>query len=199
MILTVEHIAKSFGRNRVLKDISFGMQPGTLVGIAGENGAGKSTLLKIIAGEWKPDRGLVARNGRVGYCPQQILLFPQLTVEEHFRYFATAYRMPLSAISTRAVLLMEILNFSRYKKERISSLSGGSQQKVSLSLALLHQPELLILDEPYNGLDWDTYERFWKYTGQLRQEGCAILVVSHLLAERERFDKIYNLCEGVLE
>jgi ABC-type multidrug transport system ATPase subunit len=174
------------------------MASSSLVGIAGENGSGKSTLLKIIVGELNPDHGTISVEGRSGYCPQKTLLFSQLTVDEHFRYFGAAYGIERHEISGRSESLMEYFNFKKYRKERIASLSGGTQQKISLAIALLHQPDLLILDEPYNGFDWDTYLRFWDYANQLRKGGCAILVVTHLITEKERFDKVYNLIQGQL-
>jgi len=198
MILKVENIAKAFGKNKVLKKVSFEMDSSLLYGIVGENGSGKSTLLKIIVGEWKPDHGNILVEGRVGYCPQKTLLFSQLTVDENLRYFAAAYEMGNTELLSRSESLMNVFNFKKYRKERIANLSGGTQQKLNLAIALLHQPKLLILDEPYNGFDWDTYLRFWDYTNQLRKEGCAILVVTHFLAEKDRFDKVYNLEEGEL-
>lgn len=199
MILKVENIAKCFGKNKVLKEISFEMKPASLLGIAGENGSGKSTLLKIIVGEWKADHGNIYHNGTLGYCPQRNLLFSLLTVEEHFRYFATAYGIERNVMMHQSDLLMRHFNFTKYRKERIINLSGGTQQKVSLAVALLHQPQLLILDEPYNGFDWDTYLKFWEYTNHLRERGCAILIVTHLITEKERFDRVYNLIQGRLE
>ena len=198
MILKVENISKAFGKNKVLKNVSFGMDSSLLYGIVGENGSGKSTLLKIIVGEWKPDHGNILVEGRVGYCPQKILLFSQLTVDENLRYFAAAYEMGNPELFSRSESLMTVFNFKKYRKERIANLSGGTQQKLNLAIALLHQPKLLILDEPYNGFDWDTYLRFWDYTNQLRKEGCAILVVTHFLTEKDRFDKVFNLEEGEL-
>jgi len=165
---------------------------------ASENGSGKSTLLKIIAGEWKADQGMVSVAGRIGYCPQKSLLFSQLTVEEHFRYFASAYRIENPMWVARSEMLMDYFNFRQYKKERISNLSGGTQQKLNLSLALLHQPDLLILDEPYNGFDWDTYMKFRAYADQLKSQGTAILMVTHLITEKEWFDKVYDLFNGHL-
>jgi ABC-2 type transport system ATP-binding protein len=199
MILNVENIAKAFGKNKVLKDISFMMDAASMVGIVGENGSGKTTLLKIIVGEWKPDHGKISIRGKVGYCPQKTLLFSQLTVDENFRYFGAAYGIGGKELINRTTPLMDFFNFSRYRKEKIASLSGGTQQKLNLSLALLHQPELLILDEPYNGFDWDTYLRFWEYTRHLMSVGCSILVVTHFLTEKERFSKILNLEEGMLK
>jgi len=198
MILKVENISKAFGKNNVLKKVSFEMSPSLLYGIVGENGSGKSTLLKIIVGEWQQDDGNISVEGRIGYCPQKTLLFTQLTVDENLEYFAAAYRITKGELFSRSESLMTIFNFKKYRRERVSNLSGGTQQKLNLSIALLHQPKLLILDEPYNGFDWDTYLRFWDYTNQLRKEGCAVLVVTHLLTETERFDKVYNLVEGVL-
>jgi len=198
MILKVENISKAFGKNNVLKKVSFEMSPSLLYGIVGENGSGKSTLLKIIVGEWQQDDGNISVEGRIGYCPQKTLLFTQLTVDENLEYFAAAYRITKGELFSRSESLMTIFNFKKYRRERVSNLSGGTQQKLNLSIALLHQPKLLILDEPYNGFDWDTYLKFWDYTNQLRKEGCAVLVVTHLLTETERFDKVYNLVEGVL-
>jgi ABC-type multidrug transport system ATPase subunit len=198
MILKVENIAKAFGNNRVLKNVSFEMNPSSLFGIVGENGSGKSTLLKIIVGEWKPDRGIISIGSRLGYCPQNTLLFSQLTVDENLKYFAVAYGVEKSELSVQSEALMNFFNFKKYRKERIANLSGGTQQKLNLAIALLHQPKLLILDEPYSGLDWDTYLRFWDYTNQLRAEGCAILIVTHLLTEKNRFDRVFNLENGQL-
>jgi len=198
MILNVSHIAKSFGKKTVLKDVSFKMETGSLWGIVGENGSGKSTLLKIIVGEWKANFGKIRVNGKLGYCPQNTLLFSQLTVEEHFKYFSSAYGIKKTECSSRSEKLLRHFNFERFRQEKIANLSGGTQQKLNLSIALLHKPDLLILDEPYSGFDWDTYLRFWDYTNKLRNEGCAILIVTHFLGEKERFDRIYNLENGYL-
>jgi len=199
MILNVEHITKTFGKNQVLKGVSFEMGKQSLYGVVGENGSGKSTLLKIIVGEWKPDGGRVSVNGQLGYCPQETSLFSHLTVDEHFRYFAAAYGIERTTWPSRAESLLNDFNFKKYHHTQVAHLSGGTQQKLNLALALLHQPNLLILDEPYNGFDWDTYLRFWNYANRLRKEGCAILVVTHLITEKKRFDKIFNLNQGLLQ
>ena len=93
---------------------------------------------------------------------------------------------------------MNYFNFTKFRNERIANLSGGTKQKLSLAIAILHQPKLLILDEPYSGFDWDTYLSFWDLTDKLRQEGCAILVVTHMLTEKKRFDRIFKLEQGLL-
>ncbi|MDC1227110.1 ABC transporter ATP-binding protein [Algibacter sp.] len=198
MILNTEHIAKSFGSNKVLKDISFQLKAGSITGIVGENGSGKSVLMEIIVGARGADKGIINRNGKIGYCPQKALLFPHLTVQEHFIYFSTAYGIEIDQLKRRSEELLLRFNYKKYKQEKIINLSGGTQQKLNLSIALLHEPDLLILDEPYNGFDWDTYQRFWNYTNHLKKQGCAILIVTHLLSEKERLDHIYELENGVL-
>ena len=199
MILRSEHIAKSFGKKTVLKDVSFHLNAGSITGIVGENGSGKSVLMQIVVGLRDADKGTVTCEGRLGYCPQQALLFPHLTVKEHFDYFAVAYGITKESSLEQSKQLMEYFNFKKYLNEKIVNLSGGTQQKLNLSIALLHQPDVLILDEPYNGFDWETYNRFWSYSSLLKEQGSAILVVSHFLSDQEKLDHIYNLKNGILE
>lgn len=199
MVLRAENIYKSFGKKEVLTNLSLQVEPGTLCGIVGENGSGKSTLLKILVGEWKPQRGQVWVADRLGYCPQRVALYSQLTVAEHFRYFAAAYRMPPAKLAERQAHLLEYFNYGKYLKYKVSHLSGGTAQKLNLSLALLHRPEILVLDEPYSGFDWDTYQRFWAYVSQLRDTGSSILVVSHFITEKQHFNHIYHLKNGQLQ
>ncbi|MDF2157089.1 ABC transporter ATP-binding protein [Algoriphagus sp. CAU 1675] len=198
MILEVKNIEKAFGRKPVLKDINFLLEPGSITGIVGENGSGKTVLMEIIVGVKKAQKGKVHINGKLGYCPQKAMLFSHLTVKEHFDYFSIAYELDKTQSKLRTEELLDHFNFGKYKQERIINLSGGTQQKLNLSLALLHQPNLLILDEPYNGFDWETYERFWNYTTTLKNQGCAILIVTHLLSEKVRLDRIYKLENGIL-
>jgi len=198
MVLKSEHITKSFGRKNVLMDITFQLEKGSITGIVGENGAGKSVLMEIIVGLRRANKGTVSIIGSIGYCPQRALVFPQLTVQEHFDYFSIAYGILNRQSKKRFEELLLHFNFKKYQYEKINNLSGGTQQKLNLSLALLHEPSVLILDEPYSGFDWDTYQRFWNYTRELKNRGCAILIVTHLLNDKERLDRIYQLENGIL-
>jgi ABC-2 type transport system ATP-binding protein len=192
-VIRAQELYKSFGRRRVLQGVSFSVSPGTLVGIVGENGTGKSTLLRILAGEQRPDRGGVFRQGAVGYCPQTIILNDALTVDQHLDFFRAAYN---TVDPHHADELIVKLGYQSYRKELVGNLSGGTKQKLNLTLALMHQPKLLLLDEPYQGFDWETYLRFWDLVIDLRAHGCAVLVISHLFFEQRRFDVLYCLLEG---
>ena len=202
-MLKVAHVSKSFSEKKILKEVSFSTEQGALYGIVGENGAGKSTLLKIIVGELSADSGDVYLNGKIGYCPQESLIFSMLTVEENFAYFAAGYGLTTKANNDKwkkqRDRLMEQLGFSSYLKFRTDRLSGGTRQKLNLSLSLLHDPEILILDEPYGGFDWETYHHFWQMILQLKQEGRSIILVTHLLNDRKHFDHIFTLKEGRLQ
>jgi ABC-type multidrug transport system ATPase subunit len=206
-VLTVEGVEKSFGvgapwrrrRVAVLRRASLEVRPGELVGLVGENGSGKSTLMQIIVGLLRRDAGVVAHDGRLGYCPQQPLLWDKLTVAEHFELFAHAYGLADDRAADAREALVDELAFGRYLGYRVEALSGGTRQKLNLALALLHEPRLLLLDEPYTGFDWETYLRFWELAERRRAEGMGILVVSHLLAERERLSHLYELRDGRCE
>jgi ABC-2 type transport system ATP-binding protein len=194
-ILRAHHIQKHYRRNQVLKEVNFAIEPGTLVGIVGENGSGKSTLLKILAGELAADSGDVVVRDSVGYCPQSPVVNKSLTVSEHLAYFQAAYRM---ADMSYPEHLLDALQFQKFRDERAENLSGGTRQKLNLTLALMHQPSILLLDEPYQGFDWETYLRFWKVVEELKQSGRAVLVISHLIFEQKKFDRILHLQEGYI-
>ncbi|MBJ7354331.1 MAG: ATP-binding cassette domain-containing protein [Thermoleophilaceae bacterium] len=110
--------------------------------------------------------------------------------------FASAYGLSERAQDEAAKHLLDELNFDHYRAERAETLSGGTRQKLNLALSLMHDPQLLLLDEPYSGFDWETYEKFWEMSERRRVQGMGILIISHLLIERGRFDTIYELDHG---
>ena len=182
-ILRADQVTKSFHRGigpmrrtvEVLRGASIAVSSGQLVGLVGENGSGKSTLMKIIVGMLDSDGGRVERTGKLGYCPQLPLLWEKLTVREHFELFARAYRLTDEDLSAARGRLLTELRYERYLDYRVEELSGGTRQKLNLSLALMHDPDLLLLDEPYSGFDWETYERFWAMSAALSGDGMAIV------------------------
>lgn len=203
-VLRVAGVEKAFHRGiwplrrsvQILNGATLEVGAGELVGLVGENGSGKSTLLQILVGLLGRDSGTVEPPDRLGYCPQLAMLWDKLTVDEHFTLFACAYGMDDGARERAVGDLLEELTFEHYRGYRVEALSGGTRQKLNLALALMHEPQLLLLDEPYSGFDWETYVRFWEMAERRRDAGMGILIVSHLLSERDRLDRIYTLRDG---
>jgi ABC-type multidrug transport system ATPase subunit len=182
----------------VLDGATLDVAPGEIVGIMGENGSGKSTLMQILAGVLDSDGGEVVLNGTIGWCPQDPRLYDRLTVDETFDLFGRAYDMSDEEIDEARAWLLEELDFERFRDRQVRNLSGGNQQKLNLSVALMHEPDLLLLDEPYTGFDWETFQAFWDLTEELRDRDVGIAIISHIISERERFDIIYELHDGHL-
>lgn len=194
-LLSAEGLHKAYGRHQVLRGADLRVDAGQLVGVVGENGAGKSTLLRILAGTLAADAGSVHLSGQLGYCPQQAVLSENLTVRQHLRYFTAAHRLP---DLDRCEDLLDRLGYRQYQHQAVGALSGGTRQKLNLTLALLHDPDVLLLDEPYQGFDWETYLRFWDLVADLRARNKAVVVITHLVFEQGRFDLLANLIDGRL-
>lgn len=195
-VLAVRSVSKLFGRRSVLKGVTFGLKQGSLVGVVGENGAGKTTLLKILAGLLPPTEGQVVVKGKMGYCPQEVMLNEALSVRQHLEYFAAAYHIPDFEYGKE---LVKLLGYDSYLDRRVAELSGGTRQKLNLTISLMHRPSVLLLDEPYQGFDWETYLRFWDLAEVLKRKGATMIIISHLVFEKARFDAIYGLRGGVLQ
>ena len=183
----------------VLRGVDLVLTPGEVVGLVGENGSGKSTLMKILVGALAPDAGSLDHFGRLGYCPQSPIVYERLTCDEHFELFGLAYGMSPDEERRSRRELYGDLGFERYATVRADQLSGGTLAKLNLGLALLADPDILLLDEPYAGFDWDTYLRFWDVVHRRRQAGRSVLIISHFVADEERFDRIVHLRDGHIE
>lgn len=204
----VEGVAKTYRtyglwplvrRTEVLTDASLEVARGEIAAIVGGNGSGKSTLMNIIVGAVDRDAGEVEVRGQLGHCPQHPVLYDKLTVNETFELFGVAYSMEPEAVAERQRQLVDALDFGRYKDSRVDQLSGGTRQKLNLAVALLHDPAVLLLDEPYSGFDYETYLRFWDISETLAERGRAILVVSHFVQQRERFTRVFRVRDGRCE
>jgi len=183
----------------VLDGASLSIHEGELVGIVGENGSGKSTLMNILVGVLDQDAGAVEKRGSIGWCPQDPLLYDRLTVRETIHLFAEGYGLAPRQRDEQLDWLADRLGYEEYLDTRIDRLSGGNRQKVNLSVALLHDPDILLLDEPYTGFDWETYLSFWELTEELAERGTGIGIISHFVQDRDRFDRIYELQDGQLQ
>ncbi len=197
-VLTLTHIRKAYKRHPVLRDCSMQIGHGETVAVVGENGSGKSTLLRITVGLLRPDGGQVSLRGKLGYCPQDLLIYDRLTVWENLVYFGAAYGMRRADLEAASRELFEQLTFGEYRDQLVATLSGGTKQKLNLTLALLHRPDILILDEPYQGFDYESYLAFLNLIDTLRSSGRAVLIVSHMARDNVRFDRILRLTKGTL-
>jgi ABC-2 type transport system ATP-binding protein len=192
-VLALSGVVKSYRRRTVLRGVGLTVRAGEVAAIVGANGSGKSTLLRICAGLLRPDSGTVLRKGRVGFVPQDGGTMDLLTAHEHFRLFGAAAGIPSrKAISTGNHLAAQ-LSWRPDPAIRVGHLSGGTRQKLSLILGELHAPDLLLLDEPYQGFDQGTYLDFWQQVWRWREAGKAVVLVTHLLHELDQVDHIVEL------
>jgi ABC-2 type transport system ATP-binding protein len=190
--LEASGISKWFGRRRVLSDVSLSVNVGEAVAIIGENGAGKSTLLGVCAGLIRPQQGRVSVSGRVGFCPQEPGLFGLLTADEHLTLLAPVLGLSREQALRDGHTLLREFGFPIDERTQCRRLSGGARQKVNLALALLGRPDVLLLDEPYQGFDHGSYVSFWEHVARWKADGLGVVVVTHLLAESPLVDRVVD-------
>lgn len=199
-MLKVQSIHKKYGTTPVLENVSFQVQPGEIVGLVGENGAGKSTLLHILATLQKATNGTISLDDiayktnmkrirkKIGFVPQEIAVWEDLTVEENMVFFEKlAWKNKTKAELRQLCLDMELDKW----KEKVSTLSGGMKRKLNLAITLIHNPELLLLDEPTVGIDLKSKQEIAHYLKQLAETGKTIMYTSHDM------DEIIQLCDYI--
>lgn len=209
-MLKVESIKKSFAGQSVLDDFSLSLKPGEITSIVGKNGSGKSTLVNILAGLHKPDEGQVSFLEQDLFGDNTIFLFSQIeivfqdtclfinrSIKENFLFFGRAKNIPKPIIDKKMEAILKKLNLYDDMKKKVSKLSGGMRQKVSLGLAFLSSPKLLVIDEVSTGLDVLSQSNVWNLIEDEVESGCSVLFVSHDPKELiEKSDNIYMLHNG---
>lgn len=194
-MLEVRKICKSYGKKQVLQDLSFAIQPGEVYGLLGPNGAGKTTTISILCGLLQADRGSVTMNGQnassstrslIGVAPQENIFYKSLTCEENLRFFGQLYGLSNQVCRKQAQYCLELVGLGDRAKSIADSLSGGMQRRLSMAIALVHQPQLVVLDEPTTGLDIEARYEVWELIRKLRSQDTAILLTTHMLDEAER-------------
>ena len=193
-VLSASGICHSYGERKVLQDLSLTVDSGERVAIVGENGAGKTTLMQICARLLTPQSGTLQIEGRVGYCPQLPGLHELLTPDEHLALFSPAMGLTRGEGVARGRELLAEFGFPvKDHGAQIRHLSGGCQQKLNLTLALLGGARLLLLDEPYQGFDHGSYMNFWDHVERWSNQGIAVIVVTHMLADLDLVDRVVSL------
>jgi ABC-2 type transport system ATP-binding protein len=192
-VLELRHLFKSYRGIPAVKDVSFSVAPGEIVGLLGPNGAGKSTTVKMIIGMLRPNDGSVLFDGRdirddmiafrrvIGYVPEEAHLYSYLSGLEYLQLVGRLRGMEEGPIETKATALLKLLSLESWRETPISSYSKGMRQRVLIAAALLHDPRLLIFDEPLSGLDVVSARLFKDLLELLASQGKAILYISHVL------------------
>lgn len=204
--IVVDKIVKSYGSVRALQSISFAVREGEIFGLIGPDGAGKSTLFRILATLIPPDEGRATMCGldvvddyrqlrtRIGYMPGRFSLYPDLSVEENIIFFANIFGVTLEQnYDLVAPIYRQIEPF---RKRRAGALSGGMKQKLALCCALIHKPEVLLLDEPTTGVDVVSRAELWEMLAMLKEQSITILASTAYMDEASRCGRIALMSEG---
>ena len=208
-MLEVRHVRKSFGRLVAVDDVSFTVGPGSLVGLLGPNGAGKTTTVSLISGLIAPDGGSVLVNGealsgdtnplkrRIGLVPQDLALYDELTARDNLRFFGGLYDLSGRALEEAMASALSLVGLADRVRDRVKTFSGGMKRRLNLAASLLHDPDILLLDEPTVGVDPQSRNAIFDNLEELRRRGKALLYTTHYMEEAERLaDRIVVIDHG---
>lgn len=199
-MLEAINICKSYNNVEIITDINLGINRGEILGLLGPNGAGKTTFIRVINQIIAPDKGIVKINDRAirfadqihfGYLPEERGLYKKLTVEENLAFFGQLKDMPKSEVKNRTKELASLLEFKDFISKKIEDCSKGMQQKIQFAASIIHNPDIVILDEPLSGLDPINADVFVSQIERLKLEGKAIMLVTH------RMDSVEDLCQSM--
>ena len=205
-MLEVKNIVKKYGTNTAVNDLSFTVDDGEIFGLLGENGAGKTTTFRIIMGLLEPNSGNVlldhekidySKTDKIGFVTEERSLLTKLSVQEQIEFYATLKGMEKQEIDKRLDQWLEKFEITSYKNRKIKELSKGNQQKIQFISAVIHEPKLLILDEPFTGLDPINVKLMKEAIIDLKNKGCSIIFSSHQMEYIEDFcEKLVILVKG---
>ncbi|MBD2070879.1 ABC transporter ATP-binding protein [Leptolyngbya sp. FACHB-671] len=204
-MLQIQHLNKRYGDRPVLQDLNLSIHAGEIYGLLGPNGAGKTTTINIICNLLQADSGVVKVGGRtvsevtkklIGVAPQENLLYRSLTCAENLNFFAQIYGLSRTQRRQQVQDCLEAVNLSDRANSPAETLSGGMQRRLSMAIALVHRPKLVILDEPTTGLDIEARYEIWELIRQLKGQGITVLLTTHLLDEAERLCQRIGILKG---
>lgn len=210
-IIETVNLTKKFGDFKAVDAISFGVGKGEIFGFLGANGAGKTTALKMLIGLLKPTSGAAMVAGydvekhpdqvkrRIGYMSQKFSLYEDLTITENVRLFGGIYGLSMSDIRVKTAKLLDRLELTPYAKRLVSEIPLGWRQKLAFSVAMLHDPGVVFLDEPTSGVDPLTRRQFWDMIYEAAHEGVTLMVTTHYMDEAEYCDRVSIMVDGRIE
>ena len=207
-VVRAEGLRKLFGKHAALDGLSLSVPQGQLYGLAGPNGAGKTTLIRTLCGLLRPDEGAAYLLGwrmpntrvrsQLGYMPQDFAVYDDLSVMQNLEFFGELYGLRRAHVLGRANELLDLVQLSDRRRQRVGTLSGGMRRRVSLAISLLHKPRLAFLDEPTAGVDPKLRRSFWDYFSALAEQGVTLVVTTHLVEEAQRCHMVGFLMAGRL-
>ncbi|RZN55290.1 MAG: ABC transporter ATP-binding protein [Candidatus Methanomethylicota archaeon] len=208
--IEISGLTKKFGDFIAVDHLDLKVYKGEIFGLLGPNGAGKTTTIRMLCGLMAPTEGSIKILGynipeqrneairKIGYMAQRFSLYEDLTVYENMEFYGRLYGLKGSLLRERILKLLDFLELSEFKDRLAGKLSGGMKQRLALGVALIHNPSLLILDEPTAGVDPSLRRAFWNYFRSLNKEGTTILVTTHYMDEAENCDRIGLMSKGKL-
>lgn len=202
-MLTVQHLSKKFGELEAVKDVSFTVEKGEAFSLLGPNGAGKSTIINMVTGLFSPTSGFIQIKDEdmikypkqaqkfIGVVPQEVALYQTMSARENLKFWGRMYGLSGALLEKRIAEALELIGLSDRAKDKIETFSGGMKRRVNIAAAILHQPELLIMDEPTVGIDPQSRNHILNTVKQLNNEGITVIYTSHYMEEVE------YLCERI--
>lgn len=210
-VITTDKLSKKFGAFLAVNAISFEVGQGEIFGFLGANGAGKTTALRMLTGLLTPSSGSATVAGfdvwkqpemvkrRIGYMSQKFSLYEDLTIRENIRLFGGIYGLSMPVIKTKTAALIKKLGLEQEADKLVGSLPLGWKQKLAFSVALIHEPKVVFLDEPTSGVDPITRRQFWELIYQASAEGVTLMVTTHYMEEAEYCDRVSMMVDGKIE
>jgi ABC-2 type transport system ATP-binding protein len=207
-VLAVRDLRKRYGDLEAVKGVSFQIHEGETYGLLGPNGAGKTTTISMVCGLLTRDTGEVTLDGQsidvgavaakagIGYVPQELAIYPDLTARENLEFFGRLYDLGGAQLKARTSEVLEIIGLTERAKDRTSTFSGGMQRRLNIGIGLLHQPRLLLLDEPTVGVDPQSRNAILESVAELGRQGMAILYTTHYMEEAERLCTRIGIIDG---
>jgi ABC-2 type transport system ATP-binding protein len=210
-VIEVENLSKIFGDFKAVNNISFEVKQGEIFGFLGANGAGKTTAMKMLIGISKPTNGNASVAGfdvythaesikkNIGYMSQKFALYDDLTVKENITFFGGIYGLSRKEIKAKTQFLISDLGLEKEENQMVGSLPLGWKQKIAFSVALLHNPKVVFLDEPTGGVDPITRRQFWEMIYKTANHGTTVFVTTHYMDEAEYCDRVSIMVNGKIE